>query len=386
MKTYKIYNSSETLPKSWDALTSHDIFLQKKYLIALEKGTPENIQLYFVGVFFDEVLIGVAVVQHVKLYLEDMFRKSEVSCIKEAFQKMVSKVLKGNVLVVGNLTHTGQHGMFFNEKKISYASYSDLVMEALNALKIRIKANHNKTVRLMIFKDFFTDDILYNQTSVFQKHKLHQVSVQPNMIFKVPSHWGNINDYTSELKKKYRDRYKRARKKLGKIACVELDLKAVESYNKTLHKLYLNVSNNAKFNSFRLPENHFLSLKQNLKDDFKVYGYFLDQELVGFYTLILNGKHLETYFLGYDSKHQYSNQVYLNMLYAMLNFAIEYQFTHIVYARTAMAIKSSVGAKPLAMVMYMKHTNPYWNWLLKPVFKLMNPKQEWEERHPFKDV
>ncbi|MDO6759664.1 GNAT family N-acetyltransferase [Tamlana sp. 2_MG-2023] len=386
MKTYKIYDSSEALPESWDALASHDIFLQKKYLFALKQGAPDNIQLYYVGVFLEDILIGVAVVQHVKLYLEDMFRKSEVSCVKEVFQKMISKVLKGNVLVVGNLTHTGQHGMFFNEKMISYASYSDLVMEALNALKTRIKVNHKKTVRLMIFKDFFTDDVLYNQASVFQKHKLHQVSVQPNMIFKVPSEWQTITNYTSELTKKYRDRYKRAKKKLGKITCVELDLSAVESHNKTLHKLYLNVSNNAKFNSFRLPENHFLSLKQHLQDHFKIFGYFLDEELVGFYTLILNGKQLETYFLGYDSEHQYPNQLYLNMLYDMLEFGIENRFTQIVYARTAMTIKSSVGAIGLPMQMYMKHTNPSLNSLLKPVFKLMNPKQEWEERHPFKVV
>ncbi|OBQ51959.1 GNAT family N-acetyltransferase [Tamlana sp. s12] len=384
MKTYKIYDASEVLPQSWDDLVEHDIFLQKKYLQALEKGIPNNIQLYYVGVFIDDQLVGISIVQHVKLYLKDMFRKTEVSCVKEFFQQHISKVLKGNVLVVGNLTHTGQHGMFYDKNTISFSVYTSLVFNALKTLKTRIKENHSKTVRLIILKDFFKDDLLYNQSQVYLSEGLHQVAVQPNMIMNLQPNWENFRNYTSELTKKYRDRYKRAKKKFGKIISKELDLELVKIHHETLHKLYLNVSNNAKFNSFVLPENHFLSLKQQLGTNFKVYGYFLDGTLVGFYTLILNGQQLETYFLGYDKAHQFTNQLYLNMLYDMLQFGIENNFKNVVYARTAMAIKSSIGAKAIPMEMYMKHTNKFWNWVLKPVFKLMNPKQEWEERHPFK--
>jgi hypothetical protein len=68
----------------------------------------------------------------------------------------------------------------------------------------------------------------------------------------------------------------------------------------------------------------------------------------------------------------------------MVSYGIENNFSSIVYARTAMAIKSSVGAKPTKMFIYMKHTNWIMNTLLKYIFKLMNPKQNWEERHPFK--
>ena len=93
---------------------------------------------------------------------------------------------------------------------------------------------------------------------------------------------------------------------------------------------------------------------------------------------------METYFLGYDEAHQYPNQLYLNMLYDMLKFGIENRHETVVYARTAMEIKSSIGAKAKPMVVYMKHTNPFLNTILKQVFKLMNPLQDWEKRHPFK--
>jgi hypothetical protein len=67
----------------------------------------------------------------------------------------------------------------------------------------------------------------------------------------------------------------------------------------------------------------------------------------------------------------------------MLEFGISNKFNTVVYARTAMEIKSSVGAKPEGMVIYLKHTNGVINAILKQVFGLMNPKQNWEERHPF---
>ncbi|GGZ89485.1 hypothetical protein GCM10007028_29710 [Algibacter mikhailovii] len=384
LKTIQIYYSSEDLPASWDELVLHDIFLQSKYLNALEKGAPENIELFYLGVFNDNILVGVALVQRVKLYLNDMFRKTQVSCVKEFFQKTVSKVLKGNILVVGNLTHTGQHALYFNENNITDAEYFELVFKALKTLKNEIKKKQGKTIRMILLKDFFTKNSKLKRIKQFEKLNLHKVSVQPNMILDLQRDWMSIEDYVSDLKKKYRDRYKRSKKKLANISSVELDMDAISSNNTQLHKLYLNVCNNAKFNSFILPVNHFYTMKSCLGDAFKVFAYYFEGKLVGFYTLILNNKHLETYFLGYDSQHQYNNQLYLNMLYDMLKFGIDQQFSAIVYARTAMAIKSSVGAKPHTMEMYMKHTNGFLNTLLRPVFGLMNPKNDWEERHPFK--
>jgi hypothetical protein len=49
-----------------------------------------------------------------------------------------------------------------------------------------------------------------------------------------------------------------------------------------------------------------------------------------------------------------------------------------------MEIKSSVGAKPKEMFMYMRHTNSFANMILRIVFNFLNPTPKWEERHPFK--
>ncbi|WP_232731948.1 GNAT family protein [Confluentibacter lentus] len=385
MKTYQIYYSSNELPEVWDAIANHDIFLQSNYLKALENASPNNIQWFYVGIFNDTELVGVVIIQRVQLYLKDMFRETKVSCFKEFFRNIISKVLKGNMLVVGNLTHTGQHGIFFIKNKITPTDYLNMVYKAIEDLKKYIKENQQKNIRAIMFKDYYEADVIHNEAEFFNKNQLHKVIVQPNMAMPIKPNWTSNENYIKAFNKKYRDRYKRAKTKLGNVVCSELSIDTIKSQSEKLYKLYLNVSNNAKFNTFFLPENHFYSLKLQLNDDFKVFGYFLEDELVGFYTLILNGKHLETYFLGYDEKHQYPNQLYLNMLYDMAKFAIENKFENVVYARTAMEIKSSVGAIPKPMVIYLKHTNNFLNSILKQLFKLMDPTQKWEQRHPFKD-
>jgi hypothetical protein len=381
---YTIYNSFENLPLNWNTLVLHDIFLQTPYLKALEEASPQNIQLFYIGVFKGDVLVGIAIIQRVQLYLENMFRNTKVSCVKTFFKDLVSKILKGNILVVGNLTHTGQHGIFFNNNIVSQLQFFEIINAALKDIMESIKINQKKTIRAIMFKDYFKDDPIHDANEVFYSTKLHQISVQPNMILSIKPEWLKFDNYISSLNKKYRDRYKRARKKLNSIKSSELSLIDIKNHTPELHQLYMNVSNNAKFNTFLLPENHFYSLKLQLQENFKVYGYYLKDTLVGFYTLILNNNDLETYFLGYDETHQYPNQLYLNMLYDMVKFGIENKFSSVVYARTAMEIKSSIGAKGKPMLVYLKHTNRLLNAILKQIFKLMNPSQDWQERHPFK--
>lgn len=381
---YKIFTKCSQLPNTWDALANHDVFLQSTYLKALEHSSPNNITWYYVGIFKDEHLVGIAIIQRVQLYVKDMFRITSNSQWKAVIRSLLSKVLKGNILVVGNLMQTGQHGVFFDKYQLSQTDYIETVFKVLETIKINIKQTDKKTVRVLLFKDYFENDTIYQSQEQFKQKGFHQLSVQPNMLMNLPSNWQNFDDYLNDLSAKYRARYKRAVKKLGDVSVKELELEDIQLHSNCLYDLYKNVSNNAPFNTFILDEQHFYQLKKELQNNFKVFGFFLNGDLVGFHTLILNNQQLETYFLGYDEAYQHSNQLYLNMLYNMLYFGIENQFKTIVYARTAMEIKSSVGAKAVPMSMYLKHTNGLINAMLKWLFKVMNPSQTWEERHPFK--
>ena len=382
---HKIYRTVDELPEAWDALLTNDIFLKTNFLKGLELSYPINISGYYVGVFKDEILVGIAIVQRVQMYTDDIFRKNGSDSLKQLAKQLVSKIVKGNALVVGNLMHTGQHGIYFNDNQINQTDYLKELEKALDNLTLEVRAKFNKKIRVIVFKDYFENDNIHMDIAFFKRNNLYKIQVQPNMILVIPDTWETSEDYISAFNKKYRKRYKTARKKSSTLHYRELDTEYLKAHVDTIFNLYETVSDNASVNSFKLEKDHFHQLKVHLKDQFKVFGVFLNEELVGFYTLILNGKTLETYFLGYNKDLQHQHQMYLNMVFNMACYGIENEFKSIVYARTAMEIKSSIGAKPHTMHIYLNHTNNFIaNTVLKCIVKYMNPIQKWEERHPFR--
>lgn len=388
---YELYNSVNDLPKSWDTLPVDDIFLKTPFLKALESSSPSNVSTYFLGIFSStssadksEILVGIAIIQRVKLYVNDVFRETSNPFFKRFGKALITKIVKGNALIVGNLMHTGQHGLYFNSEAISQDQFLGIISEGVKALSKQIKTTYNKKIRIIAFKDYFEGDTIHTSKAYFRREKLYKAQVQPNMVFDIKPEWNSPQDYVSAFNKKYRSRYKTAQKKSNSIVRKELSLDEAQSLSNQLYQLYENVSDNAGVNSFKLHKKHFYNLKLELKEDFKLFGYFIDNQLVGFYTLILNHDKLETYFLGYNHEFQRQHQMYLNMLFDMASFGIEHQYKKVIFARTAMEIKSSIGAKPYNMNIYLKHThNVIANTVLKLVVKYANPIRDWDERHPF---
>jgi hypothetical protein len=78
-----------------------------------------------------------------------------------------------------------------------------------------------------------------------------------------------------------------------------------------------------------------------------------------------------------------ANKLYNRILYDNLQFGIEHQLHLVKYGRTATEIKTTVGAKPLAMVNFIKHQNSMINHFVPRVLKLLKAP-EFITRHPFK--
>jgi hypothetical protein len=93
---------------------------------------------------------------------------------------------------------------------------------------------------------------------------------------------------------------------------------------------------------------------------------------------------METYFLGFDDSVQKNKMLYLNMLYDMIAYSINKGFKEIVFARTALEIKSSVGAKPQKMYGFIEHSNALINLFMPKIFPFLEPNVVWQERNPFK--
>lgn len=378
--SYQIYSSTTQLPEKWNELAVATIFLSREYLTILEKSAPANMRCHFIGLFEDEDLVGIAVSQFLDLNQLESFGDRD-QCIKSSLRNIAFKNFCSHILLIGNNTLTGQNAFIISENANGTEVLKTL-KKAVLALKEIFKKRGTK-VHLCSLKDFCEDGLHLFEIPEFDPYL--RFTTQPNMLFAVRENWKTEEDYVAALSKKYRDQYKRARKKGSGLTKRQLSLEEIIAQEEVIYDLYYHVAQSAPFNTFFLPKNHFAVFKEQLQENFLFYGYFENEKLIGFNTLIKNVSDLDTYFLGYDDSVQREKMLYLNMLYDMIGYAIKEQFKTIIFARTALEIKSSVGATPLKMYGMMRHDNKLINRRLDFFFRYLEPETIWKERHPFQD-
>ncbi|HYD92370.1 MAG TPA: 8-amino-7-oxononanoate synthase [Flavobacterium sp.] len=375
--SFKLFTAASTLPREWEAIAEANIFLSRNYLAILEKSVPENMECHFIGLFKNDTLCGVALAQYINLRQINTYVEH-----KEGFslRDYIFKRFSSHIIVIGNNTLTGQNAYVLNNA-ITEAEALPLLTGALEELA-RSYRKKCVYVNLLAVKDFNEAELPDFKSAGFNGY--YQFCTQPNMIFRIRESWKSIDDYIADLNTKYRTQYNRARKKAEGVGKRKLTPEEIKLNEERIHALYMTVAQNASFNTFHLLKDHFTVFKEQLKDDFLFYGYFFKDKLIGFSTLIKNNKDFDTYFLGYDDAVQKEKLLYLNMLYDMVAYAIKKQFKHIIFARSAMEIKSSVGATAEPVYGIIKHTNPLLNRFMSRLFTYFDPKVQWKERSPFK--
>ena len=377
--TLKIFDSIKDVPENWNAIAVANHFLQLPYLEVLERSAPTNMQCFYIGFYEDLELIGVSLAQYLDLNKLESFGERD-NCFKTFIRNFIFRNFASHTLFIGNNMITGQNAFAF-QKEISFEEVSYILKQSSKELEVYFKQKGIK-IHLVSFKDFYQNCAVEFKKYAFDK--IYEFNTQPNMIFEIPTNWKSNEEYFNAFSKKYRDQYKRAHKKFEGISIKELDVNEVVLFESRINELYHYVAKNAPFNTFFLAENHFSTFKKQCGYGFKIFGYFLNEKLVGFHSVLLNDSVLETYFLGYDDQVQKDKMLYLNMLYNMTEFGITHNFKKIIFGRTALEIKSSIGATPLLMSGFIYHSNPLVNRFLGKIFKNLEPETVWQQRHPFK--
>jgi len=135
-----------------------------------------------------------------------------------------------------------------------------------------------------------------------------------------------------------------------------------------------------------LHKQYYSSLKRSLGNRLRVYGMWLEDQLVGFYSSIRAFSTLEAHFLGYDTEVARSYDLYLTILLNLIKEAIEEKVENVFFARTAQEIKSSVGAVPLKFHNYLRHKQLVPNQLVPLFLRNLVPKETYQLRNPFKQA
>lgn len=376
----------------WDALApKHNVFLQSQYLHTLQKFPPQKMGFRYMILHKGEKPVGIIYVQTYFVRMADSVKQKEAPTglwnrFKNSIQQWFINKAVFNVLICGNLILTGEHGYYISDDSLIEEESIRLVAAAMDLLQDIEEATTKKKVHIQMFKDYPAKATREAIKIGLRKANYHKYTIQPCMYMRLPKEWASFDDYTNAMSSKYRVRARRAAKKGAELTKRELTLEEIEANNDRIYELYSNIAGNVGFNAYTFDEKYFLALKKNLGDDFKLVALYLEGKMVAFYTAIFSGNEMEAHFLGMDYEYNREYQVYLNILYNLIDMGIYHQVELIDFARTALEIKSSVGAVPRELDCFVRHRNSLSNGIMKFVFENLTPQEAWEPRSPFKDM
>lgn len=386
----RFYTSIHDISTDWEtASCPENRFLQRTYLETLEDNPPADMRFAYWIFYKQQHPVGVVVGQIVKFNVTENIKseelkekKSLVSTVKNKLTQWVAGSVGFNLLVAGSTLLTGEHAYYFDavcEEPLRL----QLLQEGLEIANKEL-ARQQININGYLLKDFELARQTITQNKLVQQYQYSEFEFQPSMITQLREDWNTFEDYLAAMSSKYRVRAKNARKKGKELERRALSAAEIKSLQAEIYRLYQNVVDTADVNMAQLHPDYFLKLKENLREQFQLIGWFLDEQLVGFHTLIDNYHEIEAHFLGLDHQYNRSHKLYLNMLYEMTDYGITKGYKYVVFARTALEIKSSVGAEPHRMFCYVRHNKNLPNRFLKSAVSYFEPNVEWVQRHPFK--
>ena len=375
--SYQFSFAIQDLAKDWSLVQHHNLYLTTPYLTAIENSKIPHLGFLYVVVYQKEVPVGLMYFQSIEItngfYFQDTFPHE----IKKRITTKMLKSLCGNLMVCGNFFATGENG-FVMHQEIS----TEVVYEVVKDLKTSLKQTGTSIgLSFILFKEFWENQQLAIQQTLHKKY--HSFEIDVNMVLEMDNTWYTFQEYLSSMTTKYRTRAKSVYKKTIEIKERELSAADIKAAKSSIHNLYVSVVKTASFNMVKFTEDNFYQFKKELKDDFVVRGYFLEDTLVAFSTACLTDGCLDANYVGIDYKINESLPLYQRILYDYVQLAITNKVKELRLGRTAELIKSSLGAKPVRMQLYVKHNNKMVNTLMKPLIKKVKPSV-YELRSPFK--
>lgn len=213
-----------------------------------------------------------------------------------------------------------------------------------------------------------------------------QISGEPFMNLPIKDSWKSLDDYLGAMSSKYRVRNKKVlsvsqpveKKLLSELPTSDWVAACARLLGKTLKQKTLAISPN-------LSEMLF-NFSRSLKDDFKVWGYYYDNQLIGFISAITSDKAVFAMHLGINDEYAENFSLYQRMMIDTIAWCIENQKTSLCMGRTSTEIKSTLGAIPVENSFLFYSNSRIIRGILKIYSKYIHKAKTYTVRRPFKEI
>ena len=377
---------SEISEEIWEELNCEEnLYFHKDFLRSLEENNSEIKFTYVVLLDVKKNPIAFASLQFVDFYIDDIKNDLEVLVrkVKNVGRKLnlfpKKKPLK--LLICGNTFVSGEHGVFIEKNQ----NKKTILKEVAKAILHFVNNNPTlkKEVNFFLIKDFINESL--SITDSLKDYNYSPFLVAPNMLLNLAENWQTFDDYLAALKTKFRVKAKKAMQRSAMLKIEDITLDNIEELLPEMTALYKKVSSKADFNLGDFNLETYIHLKEKLKDNYLLKAYFLNGKVVGFMSGIINQNSLDAHFVGIDYLLNKEYAIYQRMLYDYIKIAIQKRIKVLNFGRTASEIKSSIGAIPQDLTMYIRHKKSIKNRILRLFLQKIEPTP-FHQKFPFKKV
>jgi hypothetical protein len=384
-KNRSYYNRIQEIPAQvWKELDcTVNTYFHPDYLESVENSN-HHFTFFYVVIHNDSgKAISLATCQVIDFYMDSLQSDDQgilhsIACFGRQL-KILPKEKPLKILNCGNPFVSGEHGIFNKEDQ----NKRKVLRSIAKAILQYSEKQFDFSIDIFLMKDFLEDSHPISNELISLGY--YSFNVEPNMKLELKDNWNSFEDYLAALKTKFRVKAKKALKISTELEVKTIDANNFDHHLKPMTELYLKVASKASFNLGDFNLKTFIGLKKKLGDNYILKSYWYQDKMVGFLSGVITPDHLDAHFVGIDYSLNRSKGIYQRMLYDYINIAIENKLSVINFGRTASEIKSSVGAFPEHLTIYIRHKKTITNKFLK-LFLLRIQPTEFNQKFPFKQL
>ncbi len=362
----------------WEGFVPGGHHLASRDIEAIEDSKPEDIEFRYVNILENNELIGIMYLQCLNFNGKHYDNK----VLNRPLLRPVQNFILGKsarILVCGNLFRVNFQGFYFKEK-----ARRELIFNCL--LEYKKIINRGGNISGILVKDCSRE---FNEIQ-FGCHSFRSFRQDLTMELEIHPEWFSFGDYLKGLTRKYRQRASKIQSSIKDIQLNDLTLVDLLEQKQKIYELYLNCVQQQSLALGILSPDYFEKMKSGLGENFKVFTYTLNGEILAFSSHIYYPvkNYMEIHYIGMDYKANQKYQIYFNILFDGIRSAIEHKFRKIEMGRTAREAKASAGAKPVENHNYIWIRNSLVRFAVDFLGKRFENKvgDEWQKRHPFREV
>ena len=382
--SHNIFNRVKDIPDTvWDKLSCQkNTYFNKAYLSAFEAYHTNQILFRYLIIYSSKTPVALATIQ----VLDYKINTNAAGSLSNKFIEKLSHYLSCfllrdylKIVVCGNPFLSGEHGIYIVNNQDNASIMAQLVFGIQELIKNSSDLKNRTDV--ILIKDFVAASL--KNSDELKKYNFSAVQVDPAMVLYLDPKWNNFDDYLNALKSKFRVKAKKAYKTSSLVTSQDFSPSDIKKHQAQLTQMYTNVIEKSSFNMSTLDLSTYVFLKEKHPTTFIFKGYFLNGDIVGFMSGMLNNDSLDAHFIGINYDNNKTHAIYSRILYDYVNAGIKSKVKSINFGRTSGEIKSSLGAIPIELTCYIRHKKSVANFFFKPFLKRIKTKQ-FEQRFPFK--